>query len=137
MRAVLGSIIILLLGFLLFAAFLSALAHGAVPKNNRANSLGVDQIYTNPNVYLFGGLLSGQVFRGGNGEFYTSVRVQPYNTMSIYDESVLFCDNQSQWFNGKRRPVIITYERKAHRMFRGIGCHELFSVFEVPTPTEE
>jgi hypothetical protein len=93
---------------------------------NRPNSLGADQIYENHNAYLFAVPIAGSVMDGA-----TSIRFQPYNTMSLYEESVLFCGDVTEKFENKEGPMVITYDRVAHRKFRGIACHDLVSVFEV------
>ena len=104
---------------------------------NRQNSLDVNEVYTNPNTYLFGAIVDGAIIRGDrDGEFYTSIRVQPYHTAALYDENVLFCGNVGDEFNGKSRVVVLTYETRAHTLFKGIACHELTSVFEVQEPKQ-
>ena len=102
---------------------------------NRRNSLGADEVYTNHNTYILGALLGGSIMESDNGS-YTSIRVQPYATPALYDESLLFCGDQGAQFNGKRGVVVITYETRAHKMFKGVACHELISVFEVPEPKQ-
>lgn len=102
-------------------------AHGSTTKL-RPNSLGVEQTYTNPNVYLFAVPIDGQVIE----EHFTSIRFQPYGTMELYDESVLFCGDVTAVFSSKSGPMVVTYERVAHHMFRGVACHDIVgAVFEV------
>lgn len=120
--------------FLVMAA--TQLSHCAIAKN-RPNSLGVNEVYTNPNVYLFASIAEGNLLRGtGETDHYTNIRFQPYNTMSLYTETVLFCGNQAEQFSGKTGALLITYQRRSHRLFQGIACHDLESVFEVPAPKE-
>lgn len=128
----------LLLCLVLFTLLIVQLAHcePSVSKPNRPNSLGVDQLYVNPNVYLFGSPVGGELIRGERNEIYTSVRFQPYNTMALYDESVLFCGDVAHDFNNKQGALVVTYSRRASRSFHGIGCHNLDSVFVVPSPKE-
>lgn len=124
---------------ILFAAWLiSAVAAIAEPsiKHNRPNSLGVDEVYQNRNIYLFATPIQGSVINGSRGEKYTVVRFQPYNTMSLYDESVLFCGDVSGDFASKKGPIVVTYDRVAHTAYKGIGCHEFDSAYEVPAPKE-
>ena len=110
---------------------LSILAHGSTePRVNRPNSLGVSEVYQNSNVYLFGQPIDGQILEYEE-DHATNVRFQPYNTPALYDESVLFCGMVADFFQGKRGPVVVTYDKIAHRRFNGIACHELISVFEV------
>jgi hypothetical protein len=98
----------------------------ANPTNNRPNSIGVEQFYMNPNTYLFAVPIAGTVMEGA-----TTIRFQPYETMSLYEESVLFCGDVHEQFDGKSGPMVITYRRVSHRLYRGIACHEIVSVFEV------
>lgn len=126
------AIVISTLLFLVMAA--TQLSHCAIAKN-RPNSLGVNEVYTNPNVYLFASVADGVLLRAEN-EHFTNIRFQPYNTMSLYTETVLFCGNQAEQFRGKTGALLITYQRRSHRLFQGIACHDLESVFEVPAPKE-
>jgi hypothetical protein len=110
---------------LLFAA---SMAHctKAAP---RPNSLGIEESYTNPNTYLLAVPLEAVALEDGK---YVTIRFAPYNTYALYDESILFCDVDSvRKFEGKSGVVVVTYETRAHTMYRGLGCHELISVFEV------
>ena len=94
---------------------------------NRPNSLGVSETYQNPVTYLFGLPKDGQVLDGR----FTNIRVQPYATPILFDQSTLFCGDVSSMFDGKVGPVVITYRTQAAGMYQGIGCHELISVFTV------
>ena len=120
--AVVFAIAIIVLSF-------TGFAHGSTTRP-RPNSLGVDQVYTNTNEYLFGVPIDGKVISDGDSR-YTNIRFQPYNTMSLYDESVLFCGDVAESFQGKSGPMVVTYDRVGHHMFRGLACHDLVSVFEV------
>lgn len=119
-----------------------AIAAVAEPtKPNRANSLGVEQFYTNPNIYLFavpscGGQDNCSILTDERGRKYTNLKFQPYNTMSLFEEPVLFCGDVSGQFAGKHGAMVVTYRRQATLNFHGIGCHELDSVFVVPSPEE-
>ncbi len=114
----------------------------AVPSKNRPNSLGLSEFYTNPNMYLFGsiacngGELNCSILKDDKGRKYTNLKFQPYATMAMYEEAVLFCGDVSEEFNGKRGALVVTYRRQATLNYRGIGCHDLDSVFEVPSPKE-
>ncbi len=117
---------IILAAAILYALFVgfSVFAHGSVI--NRPNSIGITQFYTNPNMYMFGAIIGGRVMDGA-----TVVTFQPYETMALYTEPILFCGDVSEQFNGKSGAVLVTYSRVAHRLFRGVACHEIVSVFEV------
>jgi len=115
---------------IIFAAFvfglLVARAFGE-PVPNRPNSLGVTDVYVNPNTYTLALPLAASVMDGA-----TSVRFQPFATAALYDETVLFCgDDVPEQFAGTRGPVVIIYETRAHKMFHGVACHTLKAVFEV------
>ena len=98
-----------------------------VPTSKRPNGLGVSEIYQNPNTYLIALPVEGQILDGK----YTNIRFQPYATAELFDESILFCGNAAEQFDGKSGPVAITYRTRAAGMYRGVGCHELISVFSV------
>jgi hypothetical protein len=129
MSKVTAYIFIILIVLAMFGVCVS-LAHGSTT-HPRPNSLGVEQVYTNTNAYLFGLPIDGQILEGA----VTNIRFQPYNTMELYDESVLFCGNVTTEFNGKVGPVVVTYDRIGHRLYRGVACHDLVSVFEVHDQT--
>ena len=114
---------------LLVLAVLVQLAH-CKTTTPRPNSLGIEQPYTNPNTYLLAEPLEGTPMEDGK---YIVIRFAPCYTYALYDESILFCDagNTVQKFQGKSGVLILTYETQAHQMYRGLGCHELISVFEV------
>jgi hypothetical protein len=106
-------------------------AHGTATQP-RPNSLGVEEIYQNPYTYLFALPVSGVLLADGN---FTNMRFQPYAAAAMFDESILFCGDVSEFFNGKvNGPVVLTYRTQASRMLEGIGCHDLVSVFQVQTP---
>lgn len=92
---------------------------------------------------MFGALSCGRdsdlcgFLKDDKGRVYTNISFQPYKTMSLYDEPVLFCGDVSDSFNGKRGALVVTYRRQATLNYRGVGCHELESVFEVPAPKED
>jgi hypothetical protein len=113
---------------------LAILAHGSTTKPNRPNSLGIPEIYTNDNSYLFAQPIDGQILEYEEDRA-TNVRFQPYNTPALYDESVLFCGMVADFFQGKTGPLVVTYDRIAHRRFNGVACHDLVSVFEVHDQT--
>jgi hypothetical protein len=126
------SIVLLGVLVLFMVGFCTSLAHGSTPepKINRPNSLGISEIYTNTNEYLFGVPIDGQILESEEDRA-TNVRFQPYNTPALYDESVLFCGQVTDFFQGKTGPLVVTYDRIAHRRFHSIACHDLRSVFEV------
>jgi hypothetical protein len=126
-RVVAGLGIILVILFVLCVG--CGFLHGETTPNRR-NSLGISDVYENPNTYLFGLPVEGVDLDDGK---YVSIRFKPYNTASLYDENVLFCDagRTMEAFHSTEGPVIVTYQTVAHKMFKGIACHEIVSVFEV------
>lgn len=121
-----GSWIVLILALLWVLALVCLQLH-AEPAMPRPNSLGVEQTYTNTNTYLLAVPLEANFLQGK----YVSIRFAPYNTTALYDETVLFCGTDLSEFEGKNGVVVVTYETRAHVMYKGIGCHRLVSVFEV------
>jgi hypothetical protein len=114
--------------FLIIAAVLIATGHASTTKA-RPNSLGVLETYQNPNQYLLALPVDGQILEGQ----YTNIRFQPFATAALYDETLLFCGNVAYMFDGKRGPVVVTYRKQASRLYKGVACHDLIAVFEVPT----
>jgi len=110
------------------------LAHGSTsnPRINRPNSLGISESYQNSNEYLFAQPIDGQILEYEE-DHATNVRFSPYNTPALYDESVLFCGMVADFFQGKTGPLVVTYDKIAHRRFNGVACHDLRSVFQVTT----
>ena len=120
-------VILLVLAFCFGPGLL--LSHGSTTVN-RPNSLGISESYQNNNQYLFGVPVAGQILEYDEDRA-TNVRFAPYNTPALYDESILFCGMVADFFQGKTGPLVVTYDRIAHRRFHGVACHDLQSVFEV------
>ena len=120
-------------GLIVFLAI--ACYANAMTTNNRQNAIGAVIESKNMNTYLFAVPIAGQIIEHDE-EVVTNVRFQPYGTPALYDETVLFCGDVSESFNGKTGILVVTYRRQATLNYKGIGCHELDSVFEVPSPKE-
>ena len=127
MKKVVASLIALALTFLTIAAILIATGHASTTQP-RPNTLGVAQFYDNPYTYLLALPVDGQVLEGK----YTNIRFQPYGAAAFYDVSILFCGDVTGKFNGKQGPVVLTYRIQVSHAYRGVACHELLSVFEIP-----
>jgi len=125
---VVALIVSVFLAFMLLFAVLIATGH-AMPTKDRPNSIGADVIYTNPYSYRLVLPIDGQVWEGK----YTSIRFWPYGTPELYDESLLFCGDVSSTFNGRKGVLVLTFRTQASHLYKGVACHELISVFEVPT----
>ena len=81
----------------------------------------------NPYTYKMGSVTSVAYVDGG-----LVVRLQPTATYTIFTEDILFCGERPlDLFIGKRNPVVLTYETRAHKTVQGIGCHELKRVDEM------
>jgi hypothetical protein len=100
------------------------------PTSISSEALGINMLYSNPNVYILASVSKGNVIQDDQGQFFTNIIFQPYNTYSLFTESVLFCGDVSDDFN-KKGALIVTYERVAHHRNKRVGCHELRSVFQV------
>jgi hypothetical protein len=115
-----------MMAVIMFYVF-STLAHGSTTKP-RPNTLGVEEVYQNPNTYLIAEPVEVTFMQDEKERVYTNVRFQPLNTAAFYDESILFCGTVE---NFKRLPMAITYLTRANQMYKGIACHEFISAYEV------
>lgn len=127
MKKVVAGLIALALIFLVIAAIMIATGN-ASPTKARPNTLGVSEIYQNPNTYLIAEPVEVTFMRDEKERIYTNVRFQPLNTAAYYDESVLFCGSVEEF---KHLPMAIIYLTRSNRMYRGIACHEYISAYEV------
>jgi hypothetical protein len=127
MRKIVAGVIALALAFLVLAAVLIATGRASTAKA-RPNSLGVSEVYQNPNTYLIAEPVEVTFMRDEKERIYTNVRFQPFNTAAYYDESILFCGSVEAF---KRVPMAITYLTRAGRMYKGIACHEFVSAYEM------
>lgn len=116
---------------LLISCFIALPAHSAETKTIHSEALGFTKQYSNPNTYLFGAVAAADLITDEDRHHYTNIRFQPYGTIALYDETVLFCGNAAPNFEGKSNPVIVVYQTSVHRMYQGVGCHILLGVFEV------
>jgi hypothetical protein len=116
------------LALMLLLGVAAAIASPSQP--NRQNSFGVSEIYQNPNTYLLALPIAGQVL----DERFTNIRFQPYAAAVLYDESILFCGDVTDKFNGMTGVLVVTYRTQASGKYQGVGCHELLSVFQVKSP---
>jgi hypothetical protein len=57
-----------------------------------------------------------------------NMRVKPVGTYMLYDDIVLLCGLPIEKFSGIKEPFLMTYERRAHHMTRGVACHDLLRV---------
>jgi hypothetical protein len=121
--------IILLLVVIIFAL---STAQCAVSKKPQQNALGFLQYEDNPYVYLEGNI---------NAAAYVDkeavvIRMQPRGTYALFTQDVLLCPGAAELINNKSNPMVIVYERTAHQLIDGVGCHELRFVDEVTKKKE-
>ena len=113
-----------------------SLAHASTydTTSKHKNATGAVVLYSNPNIYLQGRVISGALIESGDKK-YLNIRFQPSHTFELYTEEVLFCDAQNvlDKFVGKSNPLVLTYERIAHESVQNIGCHNLIGVSEIKT----
>ena len=128
MRKVVASLMALALTFLAIVAVLIATGHASTTQP-RPNTLGATNQMYNPFSYLIALPIDGQILEGK----YTNIRFAPYAAPNLYDETLLFCGDVTGMFDGKQGVVAITYRTQASRAYRGIGCHELLSIFQIET----
>jgi hypothetical protein len=114
-----GAVIVLLI--------LSGLGHCATTHTSH-NSLGTIAYQENPYNYIVASAKDAKVVAEGKA---TSLRLQPMYTYALYDEQLLLCGDESDRLNGTSQPMVLTYERRAHRVVEGIACHELIGVNEL------
>jgi hypothetical protein len=94
----------------------------------RPNSIGISEIYQNPNTYLIAEPVEVTFMRDEKERIYTNIRFLPLNTAAYFDESILFCGVVDEL---KRLPMAVIYTTRASRMYKGIACHEFVSAYEV------
>ena len=122
-KIVAGFIIIWLIGVML-SCFVG-LSHGSV--RPRPNSLGVPETYESPYTYMLGAIHDVSVMQE-DGKVYTNVAFAPYGASLLDTESVLFCGEVD---NLDARTKVYVYDKTPHRMFHGVPCHELKTIFVV------
>ena len=117
------------LGLVIVLLLMSFPAHCRTSAPRHDNSLGAVIDGINPLMYNMGVMAHGQILEDEKEREYTSIEFAPYGGPMLFPEGILFCGNQAkpltQW---PLKVVVLTYERQAHTMFKGICCHELVSV---------
>jgi len=81
----------------------------------QTNSLGVVQYTENPYLYEAVQNLAEVTEVDGN----MNLRVKPIGTYMLYDDIILLCGLPIEKFTGITEPFLMTYERRAHRMYGG------------------
>jgi hypothetical protein len=120
------------LGALFALLIITSWGHCTAIGHHRDNGLGVIISNDNPMMYNMGLVTHGNVMEDEKGRAYTSIDFLPYGSPTLFPEGILLCGNQAApLMEHQMKVVVLTYERQAHTMYKGIACHELFSVTEV------
>jgi len=125
------------LGWIILFAYLFAYAgHASVLQSTRQPNdrviESVDQI-----AIERGAILPTSQGVGTQENPFLNIRIQPYGSPLLQEDSILLCGYPIEEFRGMTGPVEIRFEARAHRMFEGIGCHELISVDHWTPPQQK
>ena len=124
-RTVLAFILVLV--FLAMVLGAMVVGRAAVSKKHN-DSIGIVMQQGNPMSYIEGVVTNASLIEHG-----INLRIQPRGTYALFTEDILFCDTEHvvSLFEGKRGPVVLTYETRAHRMIEEVSCHDLKYVDEL------
>ena len=98
------------------------------------NSLGVSMYTINPYIYEAGAIADYTIIDGGQG---LNLRVKPMATYMLFYDNLLLCGVPADKINGHENPMVLVYERVAHKTIEGIGCHELVEVRSIKAEKPE
>lgn len=115
--------IILIFILLMMMTCVMPLAHSSTTQP-RPNSLGLSQSYENPYVYMVGTVTHVDAFSN-----VTNVTFQPFGASVLDTETILFCGDLINEFDG--RMYIVAYRQRARRAYRGVACHEIYKVISI------
>ncbi len=90
----------------------------------RPNSLGLSQTYENPVTYMVGSVTHVDGFSKA-----TSVTFQPFGASLLDTETILFCGDLVNEFDGGT--YVVAYQQRARRMYRGVGCHDIYRIVQI------
>jgi hypothetical protein len=105
----------------------ATLGHATTTSQHR-NSLGVVMYEQNPNVYEAGEVVNYVILDHNKG---LVLRVQPLAAYALYTDEILFCGVPADKLDGHENPMVLVYEKVAHKMVEGVGCHELVTVRDI------
>jgi hypothetical protein len=111
---------------LLLMLLYTGISEAAISKHS--NSLGTISYESNPYQYTVGSVITGFDIDDGKG---LVLRIQPLATYNLFTEDLLLCGNPLDMLVDKHNPLVLTYEARAHRTVRGVGCHELVRADEL------
>lgn len=100
----------------------------ALATHTSHNSLGTTSFSENPYNYIVATAKDGEVIAEGKA---TSLRLQPLYTYQLFDVQLLLCGDVSDRLSGTSQPMVLTYERRARRVVKGVACHELIGINEI------
>jgi hypothetical protein len=131
-------------GWFIFGMLATLLAlisagHCATGTTRNNSDLGAVAYLENPNAYIMGSIVDGQVLTSKQGHlrYATNIRLAPSYTFMLYNETILLCGNRARDFDGKTGVLVITYQRQASTMFdSAVPCHELEAVDKVQGRTD-
>ena len=104
----------------------------------RKNAFGAVTPTIDPNITLIGNILSGELKQDADGRLATNLRVHPKYTYGLFDESILFCGDESARLSEADGAIIqsdlaFTYHRSASRLINGVPCYTLVGVDKINT----
>jgi len=110
--------------YVLFVVLLLiSVGHCATSAPPKDSSLGALIYQDNPNQYLMGVIVKGDIVKDGK-RLITVLEIAPTNTYDLFSEVVPFCGNQAEMINGHRRVVVFTYSKIMHQK----DCFDLYRV---------
>ena len=92
----------------------------------KPNAFGAVIYRENPNQYLEGSIVSGDIHKDGK-RLFTTIRFSPAHTYSLFTDDVTFCGNQADMFDGMTGDIVVTYSKVMHQTW----CFDLYSVHKV------
>jgi Kef-type K+ transport system membrane component KefB len=114
-------------GIVAFVLIASGLGRASTTSSHR-NSLGVVMYTINPNIYEAGSIVNYAIIGKSEG---LVLRVQPLATYALYTDEILLCGVPADKIDGHENPMVLIYERQAHKLVDGLGCHELVHVRDI------
>ena len=107
---------------------MSTLAFGRSSMPGRTNVFDAYIPDDNPNVYTYGVVVDTASIEDRD----LNITVQPSYTPELHKEQILICGPSFERAKidhlNLHSPMVMTYERIAHRTVHGIGCHNIVSV---------
>ena len=117
--------------FLLLAIFVVPRELSAVKEVDHGGhpaGLAEDAYDQPPLSYIYGSVVEESLIRDGKGKYATNITFQPRYVSKLFTRSLLFCGNRTDVFEGVQGPVVVTYERIAHKLIREVPCFDLLNV---------